>query len=127
MSYVTPTQIASPSTSMLFRTRPAGQTLSGHLAVYLAAGVLLPCQLDLTAEICVGVTTGGAASGALCNVQTAGLMEEPSWLWDPSKPVWLGASGALVQVLPSSGVVCRIGMPIGPTTLRISPQFIASL
>lgn len=104
----------------------AGGTISGQCAVYVGDdGLLYPCQTDITARRCIGLTTGAVAQGEPATVQIGGGYTEPSWAWAGTSPVWIGANGSLSQTPPASGALAIIGIPLGPTMLRIAPQFIA--
>ena len=107
----------------------AGVTISGHTAVYVSTtdGKVYPAVADTSARFCIGVTTGGAASGASVTVQVSGVLTEPAWAWTMAQPVWLGASGALTQTQPTTGALFQVGVPLGATSLRIEPQLLALL
>jgi len=107
----------------------AGEALGGQRAVYVSnAGQALYSDKNL--DICrrtIGLTTGAAASGATATIQTEGVMIEASWAWTGDEPVWLGATGLLTQTVPTTGYLFQVGIPIGPTKLRIEPQLVAKL
>jgi hypothetical protein len=108
--------------------RIAGQALSGHRAVLIAVdNKAYYSNPDATARFTIGITTGAAALGATATIQLDGEIEEPSWSWSASEIVWLGASGALTQAVPTTGYAFQVGIPMGPTRLRIEPQLIAKL
>lgn len=121
--------VGPPGSSDADPTVLAGEALSGHKAVfvaddgkaYLANPTLATCRLTM------GVTLGAITSGASGPVKVGGVLEEVSWAWNTSQLVWLGASGALTQILPTTGHLLQVGTPVGPTKLRIEPQLIAFL
>lgn len=109
-------------------TATAGEDLGGHRGVRIGSdGLAYLSEPDATARLTIGITTGAAVSGAAATIQVDGEIEEPSWAWADSEIVWLGASGVLTQVPPTSGVSFQVGVPMGPTKLRIQPQLMGSL
>lgn len=115
--------------SGLVISRTAGAALGGHRAVYvlLSDGKAYYANPDATARFTIGITTGAASSGAPVSIQCDGVMVEPSWSWSGSEVVWLGANGTLTQTVPTSGTAFQIGVPTGPTSLRLEPELIAKL
>jgi hypothetical protein len=109
-------------------TVTAGQALGGHRAVYIAAdGKAYYAAPDATSRLTIGITTGAASLSAPVTIQTGGEVDEPSWTWAATGPVWLAASGQLTQILPTTGYLFQVGIPMGPTRLRIEPQLVAQL
>jgi hypothetical protein len=98
----------------------AVESLGGHRAV-LAAG-LYADNVSLSSSIVIGITTEAVTSGSNVIVQASGEMTEPSWLWDISKPVYLGQNGLLTQIVPTTGVIVEIGRPIANNKLLIKIQ-----
>lgn len=110
-----------------FVTRTAGEALGGHRAVVIGADgkAYLALPVEPQAMAVFGVTTGAAMAGASVTIQCAGPMTEPTWTWAPG-PVWLGADGVPVQVLPVSGALVQVGVG-GGDTITIVPRVVARL
>lgn len=69
----------------------------------------------------VGLTTGAISSGASGNVQTFGVMTEPTWTWIMGKPILLGPNGVPTQTAPvADGFLVVIGYPQSATKLSIN-------
>ena len=109
-------------------TRTAGEAIGGHRAVTIGADgkAYLASPVEPQAMAVFGVTTGAAAVGAPVTIQCAGALSEASWNWT-SGPVWLGAAGALTQIVPTVGAAVHVGTAGGPTTLTIAPRIVARL
>ena len=115
-------------TSGATATRVAGEALGGNRAVRIAAdNKVYYANPDETSRFTIGLTTGSATLGATVDFQTEGEMEEPSWSWSATEIVWLAANGTLTQTVPTSGHLFQVGIPMGPTRLRIEPQLIAKI
>ena len=99
--------------------------LSGHTAVALDSGGLL-VYADCTNPAHIGAVQGVIANayspGDLAVVQTDFGLVHAGWSFSPG-PVFVGASGALVQVLPVGAVFAQvIGYALAPTLIRIDVQ-----
>ena len=99
--------------------------ISGHTAVALDSGGLL-VYADCTNAAHIGAVQGVVASaysaGAQAVVQTGFELVHAGWSFSPG-PVFVGASGALVQVLPVGAVFAQvIGYALAPTRIRIDVQ-----
>lgn len=99
--------------------------ISGHTAVALNAGGLL-VYADCTNAAHIGAVQGVVASaysdGAQAIVQTGFELVHAGWSFSPG-PVFVGASGALVQALPVGAVFAQvIGYALAPTRIRIDAQ-----
>ena len=99
--------------------------ISGHTAVALDSGGLL-VYADCTNPAHIGAVQGVVASayspGDLAVVQTDFELVHAGWSFSPG-PVFVGASGALVQVLPVGAVFAQvIGYALTPTFVRIDVQ-----
>lgn len=106
----------------------AGETLSGHRAVYIADnGKAFYSAPDDSCRRTVGLTTGAAVLNATASIQTDGVLTEPTWSWTGNEPIYLVSNGMLTQTVPTTGYVFQIGVPAGPTKLRIEPQLIARI
>lgn len=104
----------------------AAHPLSGHRIVTLnGAGLLVyASNADIAqAHRIGGISTNAADAGGGVFVQRSGPLEEPSWSWSTSDPVFLGADGALTQVppaAPDAGFQLVVGFPISATKLFIN-------
>lgn len=66
-----------------------------------------------------GVTLGAAADGEDVPIARAGIFPTGTW---SDGPVWCGTAGALVQALPTTRFVLRVGLADGgDLTLDIQP------
>ena len=115
-------------------TGPAGGTtlvtvgatpISGHTAVALDSGGLM-VYADCTNPAHIGAVQGVVGNayspGDLAVVQTGFELVHAGWSFSPG-PVFVGASGALVQVLPVGAVFAQvIGYALAPTRVRIDVQ-----
>lgn len=103
----------------------AGETLSGHRAVYTGADGLAhyaSANDPASARAVLGITKNAAAEGGQVSVVIAGPVSEPSWSWTPGLPIFLGANGALTQAVPASGVVVELGSAVTPTSMNVRIQ-----
>ena len=99
--------------------------LSGHTAVALDSGGLL-VYADCTNLAHIGAVQGVIANayspGDLAVVQADFGLVHAGWSFSPG-PVFVGASGALVQVLPVGAVFAQvIGYALAPTLVRVDVQ-----
>ena len=99
--------------------------ISGHTAVALDAGGML-VYADCTNAAHIGAVQGVVANaygaGAQAVVQTDFELVHAGWSFSPG-PVFVGASGALVQALPVGAVFAQvIGYALAPTRIRIDAQ-----
>lgn len=103
-------------------THPAGAALGGHRVVALnpSGQAVYADSSTSTALRVVGITVGAAAQGDLATMQVGGEMSEPSWSWDLSKALFLGANGQIVQDAPATGACVLLGFPITATSIFIS-------
>lgn len=103
---------------------PAGSELSALRIVQLAGGQLVVCDAANPTHTgtAIGITTQGLAIGALHSPKRFGLMSDPSWAWDPSKPVYAGAGGVLTQSLAGLAFALAIATVVSPNTIFIEFQ-----
>ena len=99
--------------------------LSGHTAVAMDADGLL-IYADCTNPAHIGAVQGVIANaygaGDLAVVQTGFELVHAGWSFSPG-PVFVGASGALVQTLPMGAVFAQVvGYALAPTRIRIDVQ-----
>lgn len=67
----------------------------------------------------VGIARQAGNAGDVIEVQTGGLMTEPSWSWS-SGAVFVGDGGILTQTAPASGWVVCVGKAIASDTIDIN-------
>ena len=99
--------------------------ISGHTAVALDSGGLL-IYADCTNPAHIGAVQGVVGNayspGDLAVVQTDFELVHAGWAF-ATGPVFVGTSGALVQVLPVGAVFAQvIGYALAPTRIRIDVQ-----
>ena len=112
---------AGGATTVMVGTAP----ISGHTAVALDSGGLL-VYADCTNPAHIGAVQGVVGNayspGDLAVVQTDFELVHAGWSFSPG-PVFVGASGALVQVLPVGAVFAQvIGYALAPTRIRVDVQ-----
>jgi hypothetical protein len=99
--------------------------ISGHTAVALDSGGLL-VYADCTNPAHIGAVQGVVGNayspGDLAVVQTDFELVHAGWSFAPG-PVFVGASGALVQTPPMGAVFAQVvGYALAPTRIRIDVQ-----
>lgn len=99
--------------------------LSGHTAVALDSGGLL-IYADCTNPAHIGAVQGVVGNayspGDLVVVQTDFELVHAGWSFSPG-PVFVGASGALVQTLPPGAIFAQVvGYALAPTRIRVDVQ-----
>lgn len=99
--------------------------ISGHTAVALDSGGLLiyaDCANAAHIGAVQGVVANAYSAGAQAVVQTGFELVHAGWSFSPG-PVFVGASGALVQALPVGAVFAQVvGYALAPTRIRIDVQ-----
>lgn len=99
--------------------------VGGHRVVYLDANGDVQYASSSNTQHAfriAGVTTGAAGALDSINIQTNGVIEELSWTWNTSLPIYLGENGVLVQVAPTSGFLMIVAQPITPTKIMVALQ-----
>ena len=99
--------------------------LSGHTAVALDSGGLL-VYADCTNPAHIGAVQGVVGNayspGDQAVVQTDFELVHAGWSFSPG-PVFVGASGALVQTLPPGAIFAQVvGYALAPTRIRVDVQ-----
>ena len=99
--------------------------ISGHTAVALDSGGLL-VYADCTNPAHIGAVQGVVGNayspGDLAVVQTDFELVHAGWSFAPG-PVFVGATGALVQTLPMGAVFAQVvGYALAPTRIRVDVQ-----
>ncbi|MBF0161606.1 MAG: hypothetical protein HQL88_04885 [Magnetococcales bacterium] len=103
----------------------AGQILGGHRAILLdSAGRAVYADSSHVSHAgrLFGITAHAAVADEFVTVHVIGEMLESSWVWDISRPVFLGTNGQLTQVPPSTGFVQVVGQPITAQSLFLNPK-----
>lgn len=104
----------------------AATPLGGHRVVLLdtAKNLAYASCDDLShMDRVIGITDGAANQGQPADVVTSGTMEELSWNWDTSKPVYLSTNGVLTQVEPAAPAAkfsMVVGFPISSTSIFVN-------
>ena len=99
--------------------------ISGHTAVALDSGGLL-VYADCTNPAHIGAVQGVVGNayspGDLAVVQMDFELVHAGWSFAPG-PVFVGASGALVQTLPPGAIFAQVvGYALAPTRIRVDVQ-----
>lgn len=102
----------------------AGETLSGHRAVYKKNGSIYYADKDIEESVSglLGISAGAALIGGAVNLVFAGELTEPSWSWNFPAPIFVGNNGILTQDAPTSGWLVIIAKSISPTTVWVKPE-----
>ena len=99
--------------------------ISGHTAVALDSGGLLiysDCTNLAHLGAVQGVIANAYGAGDLAVVQTDFDLAHAGWTF-ATGPVFVGATGALVQTLPMGAVFAQVvGYALAPTRIRIDVQ-----
>lgn len=104
---------------------PAAVALGGHRVVRGTGDGFVNyanSTVALHGDDVLGLTLHAATAGANVNVQTSGLVVEPSWNWVPNEPVFLLGNGTLSQTPPSwpdHAFTLTIGFATSPTSLML--------
>lgn len=104
----------------------AGEAVGGHRIVTLNnQGEVIHADRTIpghAGRLC-GLTLASAVAGAPVAVQSHGLVTDPSWQWDVSKPrLFLSTQGTLTQTVPTSGFLCVVGFCVSETQLFVDIQ-----
>lgn len=113
----------NPGPVAIIEPHTAGEALGGHRVVVLRGGLVWHADPFSAADagLVVGVTTGAASALALAQVQTHGILTEPSWAWTPDQPLYLAAAGTLAHTPPDGAAwVQALGFAAAADTLYIN-------
>lgn len=96
-----------------------GEALGGHRMVVLIDDKLYYADQSNISHMGLvrGMTLGAASTGASIQIQTSGVLTEPSWNYTPNLPLYLGTNGLITTIPPSSGFVLEIGQTISATKI----------
>lgn len=100
----------------------AGNDISGHRVVSADSGVVRYASADKadTAYRIVGISTHAAATGGNIQILSAGPIEDVSFDFQPSLPIWLGLDGRLTQVFDLAWAYrVIIGYPTGTRSMIV--------
>ncbi len=114
-----------PGDSINYINILAGHALSGHRVVCtndLGLAVYADNTIAYTADRILGITTSASLHGTIAEVQIVGVLEEPSWAWDITIPLYVGTSGFITQTVPATGYLYPIGFAMSPTKIFINKQ-----
>lgn len=102
----------------------ADENLGGHKVVAVDAfgGAVLADKNTTDKVDVIGVSLNSALISELVNVQFAGTLTHSGFSFTPNMPVYLGISGVLTQVVPTSGFLVIVGVATAPTKLLIDPE-----
>lgn len=103
---------------------PAAVPLGGNRVARVLGGQAVYADHATLADanLVLGITRGAVAAGALAQIQTGGLMTEPSWAWTPDLPVFVGPVGTLTQAAPLAGFNLIVGIATSPTQIYIGAR-----
>lgn len=102
-------------------TVTAGATVSGHRAIALnleGQGIYADAS-DATALAVSGISTGAALLGDPVTVQHSGHLAWPAGGLTPGVPLFLGATGLLTQVVPTTGWLRQVAMAIDASSVLV--------
>ena len=119
----TGTVVVNPVSDTIMKIA-ATVSLGGHRIVAQVGGVLRYADsLDLSCvNQVVGVTAGAVVGGEDAQVQFRGYMDEATWNWDLTKPIFVGHEGAMTQNPPSVGFCQQIATVVSTTRILINIQ-----
>jgi hypothetical protein len=100
-------------------TGTAGAILSGHRLVALALDGRFTYA---TGPDAVGLTLGAALAGESISIQASGMVEESSWNWTPSAPIYQTGAGQLTQTLPTTGLLRQVAVAMTATQIILDLQ-----
>jgi len=105
-------------------TYTAGEILGGHRAIVIDNNLAYYTDCTNLDHINkpIGISSNASISGGNVTVVFYGEMEESSWNWDITKPIWISINGLLTQTPPETGFSCIIAMPIITTKIFIEKQ-----
>lgn len=72
----------------------------------------------------LGVTTESASTGNLITVQMFGVIEDPSFSFTASQPIFLNTSGGITETAPSASgeFISQLGESLGSGAIFVRPQ-----
>ena len=102
----------------------AGEILGGHRAIIIDNNLAYYADCTNLSHINkpIGISSNASISGGNVTVVFYGEMEEASWNWDITKPIWISTNGLLTQTTPVTGFLCIIAFPVTATKIFIDKQ-----
>ena len=68
----------------------------------------------------LGITLNAALQGDSVSVQMVGEITEPTWSWTLGSPIFLGNTGQMTQVVPTSGYLMQVAVPVSATKVNVA-------
>jgi hypothetical protein len=105
-------------------TYVAGEILGGHRVIIIDNNLAYYADNTNLSHVNkpIGISNNASISGGNVTVVFYGEMEESSWNWDITKPIWISTNGLLTQTPAISGFSCIIATPITTTKIFIEKQ-----
>ncbi len=75
----------------------------------------------------MGITDASVINGEQVKIITSGLIENNTWSWDLTKPIFLSEDGELTQTPPSTGFIQIIAKVFSATKIIFEPQMCIGL
>ena len=100
----------------------AAVAIGGHRIVAADStgkGIYADKDVLSTLQHILGISVGAAAQGDSVTILPNGIMSEPSWTLNMGLPVFLGNTGQLTQVAPTSGSILQVGVAVAATRLYV--------
>ena len=98
----------------------AGEFLGGHRVIASAGAEGIHAdQTNSSAQRVVGLSTGSAAPGTLCLLKWTGLLVYPAGELIVNAPIFLGETGLITQVPPTTGWLRQVGIASDSSTISI--------
>ena len=106
-------------------TRTTVAPIGGHrVVIQEAAGTV--SYADHTdpahADMALGLTIEAADAGDEIQILVGGETIEPSWAWDVTRPIYLGANGLMTQTPPTTGFLQQVAIPLAADRIYWLPQ-----
>lgn len=119
-----PPGLNGSSADVPFVTFLTSGPIGGNRAVRLEAGLVKYASSSTPADasVVLGITRGAAVMGAPVQIQTFGLMTEPTWAWTVDQPVFCGTNGMLTQIAPATGFDLIMGIALSAIQIHIGAR-----
>ena len=82
--------------------------------------VMVTTRNDLNQQVAGIAITSTTGAGQNIDVQVAGVLQDSSFHWDVTMPIFLGIDGRLTQVPTSAGKLQIVGYPEGTSAMTIA-------
>ena len=120
-----PTGPIGPAGGTTIITRTTVAPIGGHRVVIQEADGTVS-YADHTdpahADMALGLTIEAAGAGDEIQILVGGETIEPSWAWDVTRPIYLGATGLLTQTPPTTGFLQQVAIPLAADRIYWQPQ-----